>query len=73
LFHKGINRDIVLAKAVEMTETAGDPTVSMQELAGALGVKAPSLHGHVKDMEISYQVAVRCFLVGLHAAVEEGA
>lgn len=45
---RGITRDAVLAKAIEMIERSGSPTVSMRELAEELGIRTPSLYNHVK-------------------------
>lgn len=47
---KGISKDIILAKAIEMIEKTENPTVSMRELAEALEIKTPSLYNHVKNM-----------------------
>lgn len=51
LAQKGINRDAVLAKAVEMIERTEAPAISMRELAEKLGIKTPSLYNHVKSMD----------------------
>lgn len=48
---KGISREIVLAKAIEMIERHGDAAISMRELAEELEIKTPSLYNHVKSME----------------------
>lgn len=47
---RGINRDIIVAKAIEMIERDKIPTVSMRELAEELNIKTPSLYNHVKSM-----------------------
>lgn len=47
---KGINRDTVLAKAIEMIERKENPAISMRELAEELEIKTPSLYNHVKSM-----------------------
>ena len=47
---KGISRDIILAKAIEMIEQSENPAISMREIAEELGIKTPSLYNHVKSM-----------------------
>ncbi|WP_298034499.1 TetR/AcrR family transcriptional regulator [uncultured Dysosmobacter sp.] len=47
---KGISRDVVLTKAVEMIERTGTPVLSMRELAEELKIKTPSLYNHVKGV-----------------------
>lgn len=47
---KGISKDIVLAKAIEMIERNENPTISMRELTEELEIKTPSLYNHVKSM-----------------------
>lgn len=47
---KGISREVILAKAVELIEQRGEPTLSMRELAEALEIKTPSLYHHVTSM-----------------------
>lgn len=47
---KGISREVVLAKAVEIVERTEIPTLSMRELAEELEIKTPSLYNHVKSM-----------------------
>jgi len=59
---KGISRDIIFAKAIEMIERNGTPTISMREIAEELEIKTPSLYNHVKSMnelfiEISFYAA----------------
>ena len=41
---KGISRDIILAKAIEMMERNENPAISMRELAEELKIKTPSLY-----------------------------
>lgn len=47
---KGISKDIILAKAIEMIERNKDSTISMREIAEELEIKTPSLYNHVKSM-----------------------
>lgn len=47
---KGISRDIILAKAIEMIEQSENPAISMREIAEELEIKTPSLYNHVKSM-----------------------
>lgn len=44
-----INRDTLILKAIEMVEVEGYEALSLAKLAGALGIKAPSLYNHVKS------------------------
>ncbi len=47
---KGINKDIILAKAIEIIERNENSTISMREIAEELEIKTPSLYNHVKSM-----------------------
>lgn len=47
---KGINKDIILAKAIELIERNENPAISMREIAEELEIKTPSLYNHVKSM-----------------------
>ena len=47
---KGINKDIILAKAIEMIERNENPAISMREIAEELEIRTPSLYNHVKSM-----------------------
>lgn len=47
---KGISKDVILAKALEMVESYESPAISMRELAEELGIKTPSLYNHVKGV-----------------------
>lgn len=57
---RGINRDVILAKAVEMIEQRGTPAISMRELAEELEIKTPSLYNHVKGVNELLIDASRC-------------
>ena len=47
-----LNRDIVVGRAVEMANEAGDATaVSLTALASTLDVRTPSLYNHVASLE----------------------
>jgi len=50
LAQKGISKDIILAKAIELVEKNKNPVISMRELAEELEIKTPSLYNHVKSM-----------------------
>ncbi len=50
LAQKGISKDVILAKAVEIIERNENPAISMRELAEELEIKTPSLYNHVKSM-----------------------
>lgn len=47
---KGISREAVLRKAIELIERNGTAALSMRELAEALEIRTPSLYNHVKSM-----------------------
>jgi len=51
---KGISKDIILAKAIEIIEKNKHPAVSMREIATELEIKTPSLYNHVKGMNELY-------------------
>jgi len=50
LAQKGISRDIILAKAIELIERNENPAISMREIAEELEIRTPSLYNHVKSM-----------------------
>lgn len=47
---KGISKDLILAKAIEIIERTGNPVISMRDIAEELRIKTPSLYNHVKSM-----------------------
>ena len=47
---KGINKDTIVAKAIEIIERTKTPAISMREIADELGIKTPSLYNHIKSM-----------------------
>ena len=51
MFHKGLNRESVVAAAGELIEQEGMEQFSMRRLAEKLGVKTASLYTHVESME----------------------
>lgn len=57
---KGISRDIILAKAIELIERNENPAISMRELAEELEIKTPSLYNHVKSMNQLF-IDVSCY------------
>lgn len=69
---KGLNKDIILSKAIELIERKGSPSISMREIADELSVKTPSLYNHIKSMnelfvDISYYAAKQLKLTQLNA------
>jgi len=50
LAKKGISKEIIVAKAIEIIERNKSPAISMRELAEELEIKTPSLYNHVKSM-----------------------
>ena len=51
MFHKGLNKDIIVESAKEMIENDGVQQFSMRKLAERLGVKTASLYTHIKSMK----------------------
>lgn len=51
MFHKGLNREIIVESAKEMMEREGVHHFSMRKLAEKLGVKTASLYTHIESME----------------------
>ena len=51
MFHKGLNKELVVAAAGELIEQEGMERFSMRRLAEKLGVKTASLYTHVESME----------------------
>lgn len=51
MFHKGLNKEIIVESAKEMIEKEGVQQFSMRKLAEKLGVKTASLYTHIKSME----------------------
>lgn len=54
MFHKGLNREIVVACAKEMIENDGVLQFSMRKLSERLGVKTASLYTHIESMEVLF-------------------
>lgn len=50
MYHKGVNREIVIQTAVELAEKNGLNTFSMHQLAAELGIKTASLYKHVSGL-----------------------
>lgn len=51
MFHKGLNKEIIVESAKEMIEKDGVQQFSMRKLADKLGVKTASLYTHIDSME----------------------
>lgn len=54
MFHKGLNKEIIVMSAKEMIEKDGVQQFSMRKLAENLDVKTASLYAHVKSMEVLF-------------------
>lgn len=59
---KGISKDTIIAKTIELIEQNRTPSISMREIAEKLEIKTPSLYNHVKSMnelfiEVSFYAA----------------
>lgn len=51
MFHKGLNKEIIVESAKEMIEKDGVQQFSMRKLAESLKVKTASLYTHIESME----------------------
>lgn len=51
MFHKGLNKEIVVETAKELIEEIGFSDFSMRKLADKLEVKTASLYTHIESME----------------------
>lgn len=51
MFHKGLNKDAVVAAAKQFIEQKGCDNFSMRALAENLGIKTASLYSHIENME----------------------
>ena len=65
---KGINRALILAKAIELIEESGKPDISMAEIAAALQIRTPSLYNHVKNVQELYLDVISCAADRLYQA-----
>lgn len=54
MFHKGLNKEIVVETAKELIEEIGCNDFSMRKLADKLGVKTASLYTHIESMEMLF-------------------
>lgn len=57
---KGISRELILEKTVELVEQKGRADFSLREVAEALGIRTPSLYNHVKSLG-DLQGMVACY------------
>lgn len=51
MFHKGLNKEIIVETAKKLIEQDGFPAFSMRRLAEKLEIKTASLYAHVESME----------------------
>lgn len=54
MFHKGLNKEMIVALAKEMVEKEGIQQFSMRKLADKLNVKAASLYTHIESMDVLF-------------------
>lgn len=54
MFHKGLNKEILVAAAQELIEQDGFQQFSMRKLAEKLDVKTASLYTHIESMEMLF-------------------
>ena len=48
---KGISRETIIEKAMDIVSQSQEPELSMRELARQLNIKAPSLYNHIGSMD----------------------
>ena len=51
MFHKGLNKEIIVDAAKELIEQDGFPAFSMRRLAEKLNIKTASLYAHIESMD----------------------
>ncbi|MDR3295722.1 MAG: TetR/AcrR family transcriptional regulator [Clostridiales Family XIII bacterium] len=66
-----LTKESVLAAAVRIVEEKGLSALSMQELAGALGILPSSLYNHVSGLDEAQKYIVQFALESLIAAIRE--
>ncbi len=54
MFHKGLNKEIIVNAAKELIEQSGSSEFSMRKLADKLEIKTASLYTHIESMEVLY-------------------
>ncbi len=54
MFHKGLNKEIIVDAAKELIEETGFDGFSMRKLADKLEVKTASLYTHIESMEMLF-------------------
>ena len=59
LFHKGLNREVLIEASKELIEGNGMSAFSMRALAEKLGVKTASLYAHIKSMDALLPAAMK--------------
>lgn len=52
MFHKGLNKEIIVDAAKELIEQDGFPAFSMRRLAEKLNIKTASLYAHIESTAI---------------------
>ena len=57
MFHKGLNKEIIVNAAKELIEQEGVQNFSMRKLADKLEIKTASLYTHIESMEALYTEA----------------
>ena len=66
MFHKGLNKEIIVDAAKELIEQDGFPAFSMRRLAEKLNIKTASLYAHIESMDALFT----CLLYTSDAADE---
>ncbi len=62
MFHKGLNKEIIIDAATELIEEDGFSGFSMRKLADKLGIKTASLYTHIESMEALFTEVGLCAL-----------
>lgn len=54
MFHKGLNKEVLVEASKELIEESGLAAFSMRALAEKLGVKTASLYAHIASMDVLF-------------------
>lgn len=54
MFHKGLNKEVLIEVSKELIEENGIAAFSMRALAERLGVKTASLYAHIESMDVLF-------------------
>lgn len=80
-WHRGLDRDAVVAEALRILDAEGRPALTMRRLAKSLGVEAPSIYAHIGGKDALVDAVLDRVLDSIelpeagsdaHAALKEG-